>query len=191
MKVIKIMSILAILASLFGCNTPEPQILDGPGMVYVDSDHWNEYANCLSFSNYQGAPYLAVAYLGRGEVGEENKDVYSNKLFENLGEERISNIKTYDCGGDDWFLVVPKYHDRVIILKGEEETRTEYGVPFVVNCNSDVTLNIFNVTDMYFRLETDENGQLKGTEHDVLKVEDSTAWGQDNFVWDITHLINK
>ena len=48
------MAILAILASLFGCgkNTPfEPQILDGPGMEYVDSEYRNDYANCLPFDD--------------------------------------------------------------------------------------------------------------------------------------------
>ena len=72
------MAILAILASLFGCgkNTPfEPQILDGPGMEYVDSEYRNDYANCLPFDDIQGEPYLAVAYLGKGEIGKENKNV--------------------------------------------------------------------------------------------------------------------
>ena len=78
------MAILAILASLFGCgkNTPfEPQILDGPGMEYVDSEYRNDYANCLPFDDIQGEPYLAVAYLGKGEIGKENKDVCIDKLF--------------------------------------------------------------------------------------------------------------
>ena len=44
---------------------------------------------------------------------------------------------------------------------------------------------------MNFTLAVDEDGKLKGTEHDICKPEDSTMWGPDNFVWDITHLINK
>jgi len=87
--------------------------------------------------------------------------------------------------------VIPKYYDTVIIKKGDEEAYTEDGVAFIVRCNSDVLVNVFNVTDMNFTLAVDEDGKIKGTEHDIWKPEDSTIWGPDNFVWDITHLINK
>jgi hypothetical protein len=50
----KIMAILAILASLFGCGKNDPYILDGPGMEYVDSEYRTEYANCLPFEDIQG-----------------------------------------------------------------------------------------------------------------------------------------
>ena len=76
----KIMAILAILASLFGCGNPEPQILDGPGMVYVDSEYRNEYANCLPFENWRGEPYLAIAYLGKGDAGKVNKSVLEEDI---------------------------------------------------------------------------------------------------------------
>ena len=88
-SMMKFMTILAIIASLFGCSEPEPQILDGPGMVYVDSEYRNDYANCLPFGELRGEPYFAVAYLGKGETGEANKDIYTNTLFESLGEDRI------------------------------------------------------------------------------------------------------
>ena len=87
------MAILAILASLFGCgkNTPfEPQILDGPGMEYVDSEYRNDYANCLPFDDIQGEPYLAVAYLGKGEIGKENKDVCGRSSTICYGTSSIS-----------------------------------------------------------------------------------------------------
>ena len=105
--------------------------------------------------------------------------------------EKISRVKTYEYEGDDWFLVIPKYYDTVIIKKGDEEAYTEDGAAFIVRCNSDVLVNVFNVTDMNFTLAVDEDGMLKGTEHNICKPEDSTIWGPDNFVWDITHLINK
>ena len=187
----KIMAILAMLASLFGCGKHDPYILDGPGMVYVDSEYRNEYANCLPFGDWRGEPYLAIAYLGKGDAGKVNKDVYINKIFEGLDEEKISRVKTYEYEGDDWFLVIPKYYDTVIIKKGDEEAYTEDGAAFIVRCNSDVLVNVFNVTDMNFTLAVDEDGKIKGAEHDIWKPEDSTMWGPDNFVWDITHLINK
>lgn len=167
------MAILAILASFFGCGKQDPYILDGPGMVYVDSEYRNEYANCLPFENRQGEPYLAIAYLGKGDAGKANKDVYINKIFEGLDEEKISQVKTYEYEGDDWFLVIPKYYELVAIIKDGEETRTEYGVPFVVKCNQDITVNVFEVMDMFYTPEVDDDGKLIGT---------------DGSVWDITNL---
>ena len=113
----KIMAILAIVASLFGCGKHDPYILDGPGMVYVDSDYRTEYANCLPFENIQGSPYLAIAYLGKGEDGKANKDVYITKIFESLDSEKISQIKTFEFEGEDWFLVIPKYRNLVSLIK--------------------------------------------------------------------------
>ena len=60
------MAILAILASLFGFGKHDPYILDGPGMVYVDSEYRHEYANCLPVGDWRGEPYLAIAYLVNG-----------------------------------------------------------------------------------------------------------------------------
>ena len=67
----------------------------------------------------------------------------------------------------------------------------EYGKAFVIKCNPEVKLHIFNVTDMSFSLEIDENENLKGTQSNVWKTEDCTTWGPANFVWDITHLISE
>jgi len=197
-KFMKLMAIITMIASLFGWlkggyqKKNNPMILDGPGMEYIDSEYRNEYANCLPFGDWRGEPYLAIAYLGNGDTGKANKDAYINKVFEGLDEEKINRIKTYEYEGNDWFLVIPKYYDTVIIRKGDEEAYTEDGVPFIVRCNSEVLVNVFNVTDMYFTLAVDENGKLKGTEHDIWKTEDSTTiWGKDNFVWDITHFISE
>ena len=197
MKSMKFMAIITMIASLFGClkggyqKKNNPMILDGPGMEYIDSDYRNEYSNCLPFAEWQGEPYLAIAYLGNGDAGKANKDVYMKTIFEGLDEEKLAKIQTFEYDGNDWFLVIPKYYDAVTLIKGEERTYTEVGVPFVVRCNSDVVVNIFNVDDMYFTLAVDENGKLKGTEHDIRKAEDSTAWSEENFVWDITHFVNK
>ena len=169
------MAILAILASLFGCGKHDPYILDGPGMVYVDSEYRNEYANCLPFENVQGSPYLAIAYLGKGEDGKANKDVYINKIFESLDDEIISQIKTFEFDGDDWFLVIPKYRNFVSLIKGDEElTQAAYtGEAFALRCNQDVIVNIFETKEINYLLSVTEAGGLQGT---------------DENVWDITNI---
>ena len=87
--------------SLAACGSESPHILDGPGMEYVDSEYRTEYANCLPFEDIQGSPYLAIAYLGKGEDGKANKDVYINKIFESLDDEKISQIKTFEYEGEE------------------------------------------------------------------------------------------
>ena len=169
------MAILAMLASLFGYGKHDPYILDGPGMVYVDSEYRNEYANCLPFENVQGSPYLAIAYLGKGEDGKANKDVYINKIFESLDDEKISQIKTFEFEGDDWFLVIPKYRNLVSLKKGDEElTQAAYtGEAFALRCGQDVTVNIFETKEINYLLSASETGELQGT---------------DENVWDITNI---
>jgi hypothetical protein len=171
----KIMAILAILASLFGCGKHDPYILDGPGMEYVDSEYRTEYANCLPFEDIQGSPYLAIAYLGKGENGKANKDVYINKIFESLDSEKISQIKTFEFEGDDWFLVIPKYRNLVSLKKGDEElTQAAYtGEAFALRCGQDVTVNIFETKEINYLLSASEAGELGGT---------------DENVWDITNI---
>ena len=185
------MAILAILASLFGCTKPEPQILDGPGMEYVDSEYRNDYANCLPFDGLQGAPYFAVAYLGNGETGQTNKDICTSTLFESLGEEKIKSIPCFEFDGEDWFLVVPRYKDEVTLIKdGKEIEQNIFETALIVKCNSDIAVEAFNVSNKKYTLAIDETGNLKDTEQNIRKPEDGT-WDDEHFVWDITHLINK
>lgn len=169
------MAILAIFASLLGCGKNDPHILDGPGMVYVDSDYRTEYANCLPFENVQGSPYLAIAYLGKGEYGKANKESYINKIFANLDEEKIRNIPTYEYEGEDWFLVIPRYKSLTELKDGEEKVQlaAQAGEAFVVCCNQDVTVNLFEATKIEYKLSADANGQLQDT---------------GEAVWDITNI---
>ena len=83
-----------------------------------------------------------------------------------------------------------KYYDAVIIKKVTKKYAQD-GVPFIVRCNSEVIVGVFNVTDMNLILAVDEVRKLKGAERHIWKPEDTAIWEPDNFVWDITHLINK
>lgn len=178
-RVMKIIAIFAILAALFGCgnNDPynDPYILDGPGMEYVDSDYRTDYANCLPYDDVEGLPYMAIAYLGSGADGEANRDAYITKIFENLDDNKINQIKTYEYAGNDWFLVIPRYRSLVHLEKGDEDALlvAQSGEAFVVRCDQDIVVNIFEVTDIYFKLAVDENGKLKDA---------------DENVWDITNI---
>ena len=139
------------------------------------SEYRNDYANCLPFEDVSGAPYLAIAYLGRGDEGKVNKDVYKTKIFESLGEDKISQIKSYEYEGNDWFLVVAKYKD-LVTLKKENETvcQAAYGgEAFVVRCNQDLVVNVFDSVDVNYKLSVDETGILADTGEDV---------------WDITNI---
>ena len=171
----KFMALLAILASVSGCGKIDPYILDGPGMVYVDSEYRTEYANCLPFGDISGPPYLAIAYLGNGDEGKANKDKYAEKIFESLDKEKISQIKTYEYEGNDWFLVIPKYRSVADLKKGDETISqpASMGEAFVVKCSQDIAVNTFENVDISFLLSADESGKLKDT---------------DENIWDITNI---
>ncbi len=175
MSFIKIISLITILVSICGCDGNDPHILDGPGMEYVDSEYRTCYANCLPFEDIHGSPYLAIAYLGKGNDGKVNKDIYINRIFESLDDEKISQIKTLEFEGNDWFLVIPKYRSLISIKKDNAELTqaTHTGKAFALRCGQDVNVNIFETKEINYLLSITENGELRGT---------------DENVWDITNI---
>lgn len=168
-KLVKFISIITIFANLFGCKAPKPDILDGPGMVYVDGDYRTEYANTLPFDEYEGYPFWAVVYLSE----EKNTQYYIDKLFSGLSEESKKKIKQYDFGGNKMYLIIPRYADETEISKiGDAENSLQFydGTPFVLKCGTDIKICIYTHGGHEFTPQTDENGKLICTED----------------VWDIT-----
>ena len=152
----------------------DPYILDGPGMVYVDSEYRTEYANCLPFDDVEALPHFAIAYLGNGSLGEMNIEIYANTIFSTLDKERVDKIPKYEYEGEDWYLVIPRYRDLCSLKKGEEEHHASYqGEAFVVRCNGDVVVNTFDAKEINYTLAVDENGKLLNTGEEV---------------WDITNI---
>lgn len=168
------MALLTFLASLFGCSTKDSFILDGPGMVYVDSDYRTEYANCLPFEDMRGAPYFAICYLGSGSEGEANKDACIAKIFGSLNEEARQKIQTYDFQGDAWYLVIPKYRSSVNLKNGDAalQVAAYQGEAFVVRCDQNIVVNTFESTEINYTLSTDENGKLQSTGENVWDITD-------------------
>ena len=161
----KIIAIFTIAANLFGCKVPgeKPFMLDGPGMVYVDSEHRTEYANTLLFDEVDDYPYWAVAYLGDGENGKNAAKEYIEKLFSELSEEKRRAISHYDYGGEKWFLVIPRYGDEnELIQNGDKKNlqRVYDGTPYTINCGDDVEIYIVIRGGHRITLDTDENGKL-------------------------------
>ena len=128
----KAIAIFTVIAGIFGCRAPgeKPFMLDGPGMVYVDSEHRTEYANTLPFDEIDDYPYRAVAYLGEGENGKNTAKEYIEKLFSKLSEEQRKSVKHYDYGGEKWYLVIPRYgEENELIQNGDKKNlqKVSYG----------------------------------------------------------------
>lgn len=179
MKIGKVLLIIMIMLSMLGCGAPDLQMLDGDGMVYIDKNYRTEFANALPFDLIDAYPYWAAAFLGKGDEGEVNKDYYINKLFSGLPEESKDKIKSYDLGGDDWFLVISRYGDEDCITykqDGEDKKIKLYGgAPFIIKCNStdensDVKIANFIRGGNEFSIKTDSRQRLVYAEE----------------VWDIT-----
>lgn len=175
MKLILIAVTFITLSVLIGCKSYKPEILDGPGMIYIDSHYRTEYANCLPFDDVKGSPYLAIAYLGRGDEIRSNIDSYTLKFFGNLDDAKIDLIKTYELEGDYWFLVIPKYYSTVNLKKDNDviECASYSGEPFFVRCNQDITVNIFETVDINYILAVNEDNKLKDIDENIWDISSS------------------
>mgnify|MGYP006992075492 FL=1 len=177
MKQFKLISIILLITSLFGCAFKKPQVLDGPGMEYNDREYRTEYANTLDFDSQDRNVKWAVAFLGYGEDGENNLIHYFNKLFSELPAESVNAINHYNFEGDEWYLVIPRYKGMNEIVSVTDEKISAYsykGEAFTVKCNiSDIHSNIrIRLVDSgeEFSPQVDGTGQLVSAEE----------------VWDIT-----
>jgi len=140
----KLTALLALIASIVGCTTGEPQVLDGPDMVYVDSDYRTDYANIFDFDSYDGQPMFAVAFLGYGDR-MDFRHTYVEGIFADLDDFAIEQVGHIDYEGDEWYLIVPRYKEDVNITNLDtNEVHTIYnGEAFTVKCNlSDLHPNI-------------------------------------------------
>ena len=143
-NIMKIAVVLALIAPLFGCSEKKIEVLDGPGMAYVDSDYRTVYANVFDFDSHEGKPYYAVAFLGYGDR-TDFRETYVKGVFDSLSPAEIEQIEHIDYEGDEWYLIVPRYRDVVDItnLDTGESHRIYQGEAFTVKCNlSDLHSNI-------------------------------------------------
>lgn len=103
MKMVKTMLILSLITSLFsGCKSPlKPEILDGPGMVYKDSDYRTDYANAIGYKD-EDTHMCVVGFLGYGDEGERNSSLVTEELFASLTEDKRNAIKMVMYDGDEW-----------------------------------------------------------------------------------------
>jgi len=183
----KLSTLLALALSLFGCSV-KPQVLDGPDMVYKDSDYRSIYANVFDFDSYEGQPYFAVAFLGYGDRMEA-RHTYVEGVFEELGDVAIEQIGHIDYEGDEWYLVVPRYMEDVEITNLDTgEVHTIYnGEAFTVKCNmSDLHPNIEistqqNLSGHKFSPQMSGEGRLV-TNADVWDITDYSVLDENLYV---------
>ena len=149
-NIVKLMAIITMISSLFGCATEKSQPLDKTGMVYKDADYRSIYANVFDFDNYDGQPMFAVAFLGYGDR-MEFRHTYIEGIFADLDDFAIEQIGHIDYEGDEWYLIVPRYKEDVDITNLDTgEVHTIYnGEAFTVKCNlSDLHSNIEISTEL-------------------------------------------
>ena len=184
----KLTAIIALIASLFGCGVDKPQIADGPGMVYKDSEYRTRYANVFDFDSCEGTPYFAVAFLGYGEDRRSFRDTYVAGLFESLEDLAINQVAHFDFEGDEWYLIVPRYKDYVTLTNLETgKKHTIYqGEAFTVKCNlSDLHSNIEISTEdsqgHKFSPQIGGDGRLV-TSEDVWDITDYSVMDENLYV---------
>jgi len=176
-NIMKLVALITIIASLFGCSPKEPQILDGPGMEYKDSDYRSIYANVFDFDSYDGQPYFAVAFLGYGDR-MDFRHTYVEGIFKDLGDVAIEQVGHIDYEGDEWYLIVPRYKEDVDITNLDTgEVHTIYnGEAFTVKCN---------LSDLHSNIEISTEQNLSGHKFSPQIGGDGKLVANPD-VWDIT-----
>lgn len=177
-RLLLVMLMFQLFGGLFHVKLPKIEILDGPGMVYVDSEHRTDYANQLPFTD-EDRYMWAIAFLGRGEAGEHNGQYYIDRYFSSLSEEARSAIRHFDFGGDEWYLIVPRYWEYNEITRlddagnemAEHSERVQNGEPFIIRCNPQVgssnikiSLSIYGGYTLSPRIDP-ETGRLAADEN--------------------------
>ena len=135
-----------VLLGLCGCafSNKDPmdglEMLDGPGMVYVDRDHWSDYAKALPFSEESDAQW-AVVFLGYGEEGMARREQCIDRLFPSLTADARAAIRHFEFPGDAYYFVIPRYCDVYYIMPTDEtlyKQAVREGEPFSIRCNGSV-----------------------------------------------------
>lgn len=193
MRILKAILILSLVASLSGC-VEEPQVLDGPGMVYVDSEYRTGYANAIPYE--ENACMCAAAFLGYGDNGEKNADAYIENCFSELSQEQRDAIEQILCDGNEWYLVVPRYADSDTLVESIDEKgnvtgeigEVPPGIPFLIRCNksgeqSNIRLSGLSRGRRFsFSLQADKDGNI---------IKDKYMYNDSCFLMDITEELNK
>ena len=138
-SIMKFVSVLTLILSLFGCA--KPKAFDGDGSVYHDEDYRTAFANVFDFAFSDKDVLFAVAFLGYGEEGRTHRNNFVNSTFEGLSDK----VEHFDFDGDEWYLVVPRYRDAVAIegLDADGKYMVFEGEAFTVKCNlSDLYPNV-------------------------------------------------
>ncbi len=160
-KAIFMIIFLLAFMCVSGCDlkndTGGPEMLDGPGMVYIDSDYRTDYANILPFDEQDGYPFWAVAYIGKGDAGKNSRQLYINALFAEIPNDKAEEIVHFDAGGDEWYLVIPRYRDFYDIMTKDEKLigSVHHGTPFTVCCNDNCLIRYYGHGGSEFSPEND------------------------------------
>ena len=174
---LKLTAIVAVIVSLMGCGINKPQVLDGPDMVYKDSDYRSIYANVFDFDSYDGQPYFAEAFLGYGDR-MDFRNTYVEGVFKDLGDFAIEQVGHIDFDGDEWYLIVPRYKEDVDVKNLDTgEVHTIYnGEAFTVKCN---------LSDLHSNIEISTEQNLSGHKFSPQMGGDGKL-AKNPDVWDIT-----
>lgn len=182
MKYACILAVVVAVAGIVMFAAKRMHKLDGPDMVYRDSDYRSEYANLLDFDSYDGHPYFAAAFLGYGGTNEERKTQVMD-FFVSLGAAEYDKIEHFDFEGDEWYLVIPRYRDEVVItdLETGEEHIVYNGTAFTVRCN---------MSDLHSNIEISTSSGLDA--HSFSPGLDGKGeLSKNNDVWDVTLYLPK
>lgn len=167
-------------------NNEQPEAVSDNVMEYENIKIESEFAKLLPF-NKDKLQLWAVAFLGYGEIGKNNKEAFIKKYFSSLPENLINSVRFFEFEGDEWYIIIPRYNNMITNLsqvaisdKGEIMTTNEVGSfgtePLVIRCNpSDIFPSI--------RISTNFGGSYEYLPTISLK---DGKLRQESFILDLT-----
>lgn len=156
----KILALLVSLMLLAGCSqsggqtptdTPKP---DEGGAATPDTVEETVYYRSLALESAAENSLGAVVYLGYGEESQEGHDWLEGGLYQSLASAQWEAIQSVDLGGDETYLIVPRYDNCTVTITELEmnndssqldETKNEksFQSPVIITCNpSDLYSNV-------------------------------------------------
>lgn len=97
-------------------NDEESEILVNEGSAQEEAMIRNTFAAALPFSSGDDK-VCAVAYLGNTkEAKEENQNAFYIKYFKDYTKEQLAAIPEVNFGGEECYLIVPRYQESKISL---------------------------------------------------------------------------
>lgn len=207
-SIIKLMAVITIIASLFGCSatsepkaSDEPKAVDEPKVVNEtkvidepkvsdepqelddsDEEHKDSDERTRYANVFDFDSYDGTPMFAVAFLGygdrTDFRNTYVEEIFADLDDSAIEQVGHIDFEGDEWYLIVPRYKENVDV------TNLETGEVHTIYNGEAFTVKC-NLSDLYSNIEISTELKLGGHKFSPQMGGDGRLVENPD-VWDIT-----